>query len=75
MCWLRFPQSAKDLPSSLPHLQELSTLSELQLGDNKTFLHADCEEHVSEDLLLQWVKCLITDAQTDKILSLIPRPS
>lgn len=63
MCWLRFPQSAKELTLIFPHLQELSTLSELQIGENETFLHADCEDHVSEDLLLQWVKDLITDGQ------------
>lgn len=56
MCWLTFPQSAKDLPSLLPHPQEFSTLSELQVGVNKTFLHADREDHVAENLLLQWVK-------------------
>lgn len=50
-------------------------LSELQIEDNKTFLHADCEDHISEDLLVQWVKCLIIDAQTGEILSVIPPPS
>ena len=59
MCWLTFPQSAKDLPSLLPHPQEFSTLSELQVGDNKTFLHADCKDHMAENLLLQWVKCFM----------------
>lgn len=43
--------TAKDLPSLLPHLQEFCLFSELRIGDNKTCLHADFEECVSEDLL------------------------